>query len=408
MPRNFYIARQPIINLKNEIFGYELLFREIDKNGKIESNFDDELLATANVVVNALNHFGIASLTKNRLAFINIDEELLMDTLIFNIPKKYFVLEILENTDITPKTEEKIKELKRYGYRLAIDDAHCSDDFIERFSPVFKYIDFLKLDVSLIKDKNIEEYLKLFKKFNFELLAEKVETKEEFELYKSYGCTLFQGYFFAKPDIVKRESFEPKFKRLFQLINMLDNDSIEIEEIVKQIEEDMSLTVQLLRYMNTCDIGRKKEIKSVKQAITLLGRKPLKQWLLLIAFAKSNMQDVNGYEKNPLLQLAITRARIMGELAKKIDYINDTHEASFTGILSLVDAALKMPIEKIFEEINVDKNIKDAIIKHSGILGELLMLVIAIERFDMKNANKYLEKFGITYDELVESLKKIY
>ena len=408
MPKNFYIARQPIVTLQNEIFGYELLFREINSEGKIEPNFKDELLATAKVVVNALNHFGIASLTDNNLAFINIDEELLLDSLIFNIPKKYFVLEILEDTKITKKSIKRIKELKEFGYKLAIDDVHCGDGFIERFTPIFEYIDFLKLDVSLIKDDNIDNYLKLFKNYDFTLLAEKVETKEEYERYKSYGCTLFQGYFFAKPDIITRKSFEPKYKKLFQLINMLDNESVEVEDIVEQLEEEVGLTVQLLRYINSCNIGTKKEIKSVKQAINLLGRKPLKQWLLLIAFSKSETNANTNPNKNPILQLAITRAKIMSELAKRIPDIEDYHEASFTGILSLVDIILKIPMEEIFKEINVDESIQKAIQEHTGILGNLLSLIIEIERFNIQNATKILKKLHISHSELSEILDRSY
>ncbi len=407
MPKNFYIAKQPIVTLENEIFGYELLFREIDQQGEIKPNFDDELLATAKVVVNALNHFGITSLTDNTRAFINIDEELLMDSLIFNIPKKYFVLEILEDTHITDKSIERIKKLKEYGYELAIDDVHCGNGFIERFSPIFQYIDFLKLDVSLIKKGTLDNYISYFKNYSFKLLAEKVETKEDFELYKSYGCTLFQGYFFAKPYIINRKSFDPKYKRLFQLINMLDDNTIDTETITQMLEKEIALSIQLLRYINSCHIGTKKEIKSIKQAITLIGRKPLKQWLLLIAFSKSSASDENP-NKNPILDLAITRAKIMSELAKKIPQIEDYHEASFTGILSLVDIVLKIPMPNILKEINIDKSIEDAILKHTGVLGELLSLIISIEKFDMKEATKYLKKLDLTYTQLSDILDKSY
>jgi EAL and modified HD-GYP domain-containing signal transduction protein len=405
MSQNIYIAKQPILNDKNEIFGYELLFRALDQNGKLEALFQDELLATAKVLVNALNHFGMTSLVEDNLAFINIDQEFLLDPIVFSIPKERFVLEILESTIVNEKTIARIKKLKEFGYKFALDDAHCNDNFIETFTPIFPYLDILKLDVSLIKENTVQKHLESFKKFDFKLLAEKVETKEDYELYKSFGCTLFQGYFFAKPDIVVKKSIDPAYKRIFQLMNMLDSEYIEIHEIVEELESEVELTIQLLRFINSSFMGLKKDVKSVQHVITMLGKKPLKQWLLLIAFSKS-MASESSINKNPIIELALTRSKIMSELAKNLSH--NSHEASFVGVLSLVDTLLQVPILTVLNEINVDIDVQNALLKREGNLGKLLELVLAIEKFDMTKTDAMLDELNLTNIQLSAILQKSY
>ena len=407
MGQDYYIAKQPIIDLNNEIYGYELLFRALDC-GTFKAVFEDELLATAKVLVNALNHFGIHTLVDDNLAFINIDQEFLLDPIVFTIPKERFVLEILENTIICEKTINRIKKLKDMGYSLALDDAHCSDSFIQRFTPIFAYIDILKLDLSLIKENTLEKHLESFKKYNFKMLAKKVETKEDFEKYKAYGCELFQGYFFAKPSIVQKKSIDPAYKKIFQLINLLDNDTVDMNQVVTELEMEVELTIQLLRFINSSYMGLQQDVKSVLQVVMMLGKKPLKQWLLLIAFSKSMDGEVK-MTKNPMLELAQNRSKIMAELAKKIrsrEY--DSHEASFVGILSLIDALLSVPINIILDEINVDINVKKALLHRNGELGKLLDLVIAIEKFDMVKVDTILDELNLSNVELSEILQKSY
>ena len=408
MPHNIYIAKQPIVTTKGEIYGYELLFRDADIDGQLKALFHDELLATAKVLVNALNHFGMTSLVDDNLAFINLDEEFILDPIVFSIPKERFVLEILENVTLNEKTIARIRQLHDLGYKLALDDVHCNDDFIENFLPIFPYLDIVKLDVSLIKEGTLEKYLDSFKKYNFQLLAEKVETQEDYKLYKSYGCTLFQGYFFAKPDIVIKQSIDPAYKKIFQLINLLDSEYTEIGEIVEELESEVELTLQLLRFINSSYIGLRADIKSVKHVVMMLGKKPLKQWLLLIAFSKS-IENEAKIGKNPMIELALNRSKIMAELAKKIkNSYYDSHEASFVGVLSLVDALLKVPILTVLDEIKIDEDVRQALLDRKGELGKLLDLVVAIEQFDMPKTDNILDQLHLSNTELSDVLQKSY
>ena len=405
MSNNVYIARQPILNLDNTIYGYELLFRSLHEDGSIMPGFDDDMLATTRVVVNALNHIGMKDLVGEHFAFINIDEELLLDDIIFTIPKDRFILELLEHIEIHEETLARIIELKKMGYILALDDAHCAPKFIEQFQQIFPYLDILKLDVSLVDTKALDKRFSELQNYNFTLLAEKVETREQFEYFKSIGCKLFQGYYFAKPDIIQKSKLEPAYKNIFQLINLLDKD-VSVEEISIAFETHPEITIQLLRFMNSGLLGLRSQIRSIKHAVTLIGKPPLKQWLLLIAFSKS--QDGGRSYNSPLITLALSRSRLMAELMKKYAHSRlNAHEAALVGILSLIDVITQTSMDIVLAEIEIDDELKKAILTHEGDLGALLDLAISIEHFDIPKANSLMDKLKLSHHALEAALFKV-
>lgn len=408
MPQNIYIARQPIVDIEHNIQAYELLFRSVQENGSILPIFEDNLLATTRVLVNTLNHIGINNLVAEYKAFINVDEEMLLDDMITTIPKERFVIELLENIIITEPLLNRIIELKELGYSFALDDAHCKEDFIENFRPIFPYIDILKLDIQLMDINELKLKISEFKKYRFKLLAEKVETQEEFEEYKALGCKLFQGYYFAKPKIIIQEAMDPHYKNIFNLIKLLDKD-LELDELSLEFERQADITLQLLRFMNSGQLHLKADIKSIKHAITLLGKLPLKQWLLLIAYSKSDHQN-SAKVKSPLLEMASTRSKLMYEMMDAMHHKKKrNHEAAFVGLLSLMNCIVHAPIESILEELHVDKEIHDAIVEHKGELGSILELIVAVENFQLENANEILQKLKISPESfknaLIESIR---
>jgi len=397
MPQNIYIARQPIVDRDLNTLAYELLFRSAQEDGSVLPLFEDNLLATTRVLVNTLNHIGINNIVDTKKAFINVDEEMLLDPMIITIPKERFIIEILETVNVNEALIERIKELKELGYNFALDDAHCNDNFIQNFLPIFPYIDILKLDIQLIDTQKLKQKIDEFKKYDFKLLAEKVETEEEFETYKDFGCELFQGYFFSRPKIIQKEAMDPHYKKIFNLIKLLDKD-IDLEELSHEFERQADITLQLLRFMNSGQLHLKSHIQSIKHAISLLGKVPLKQWLLLIAYSKSehaNTAKVNS----PLLEMASSRSKFMFELMDKLH--QDTkrnHEAAFVGLLSLMHCIVHVPLGNILDELNVDEKIHKAISDHTGELGLLLELVVAVEEFKIENANEIAQKLKISQE----------
>jgi len=407
MSQSLYFARQPILDIDGKTYAYELLYRS-----SLEQAFApiiDDRSATAQVLVNTLNLMGSSNTLGDAFAFINIDEALLMDDMLFSIPKEQFVLEILEHVVITDILIERVKTLKELGYRFALDDADCSKEYILNFQPIFQYIDILKLDITLVDKKRLPNFLALFDKFNLKILAEKVETQEDFDTYKAFGCHYFQGFFFAKPHIIENTRLDPEQIVILKLIQMLQ-DGTPLNQVNSSFEQNAALTLQLLRFINSAAFSFTTSIKSIRQAITLLGSNQLKSWLLLISYANP-ANGVKGFE-NPLLHLAQTRSNMMQTLCKKIHTEKCTQKmlekAAFIGLLSLVEALFQTPIQTILKELNVDKEIIEILILHKGDIGAIYQLVRAVELFQIEDIDVLLENIHLSREGFAEAIEEAY
>jgi len=407
MSRSLYFARQPILDVKGQTYAYELLYRSSLQQGF--APIEDDRAATAQVLVNSLNLIGLESILGNSFAFINIDESLLMDEMVFSIPKDKFVLEILETVVITEAIIERIIELKEYGYRFALDDVDCSKEYIVNFQPIFKYIDILKLDITIVNEKMLPRYLTLFKQFNLKILAEKVETQEQFDKYKALGCDLFQGFFFARPDIIENKRLDPEQVLIFNLIKKLQFEDT-IDEVCHSFEQNVALTLQLLRFINSATFSFRASIKSIRQAIMLLGPNQLKSWLLLISYANSG-DGIAGLA-NPLLHLAQTRSNMMQTIAQSVYKEKCTgsllDRAAFIGLLSLVEPLFQSPMQTILQELNVDNSIMRTLIDHEGEFGTIYQLVCAIELFDTDRVDDLLSVLPIDREEFSKAVEEAY
>ncbi len=405
MSKSIYFARQPILDINSKTYAYELLYRS--PTNKTDAAFVDSHSATAQVLVNTLNFAHLEDIVGEAFAFINIDEQMLMDEVISSIPKEKFVLELLEDIVITEVVIERIKSLKEQGYRFALDDADCSKEYFINFQQVFQYVDILKLDIQLLEAEQVEKFLPLFKKFNLTLLAEKVETQEEFDTYKKLGCELFQGFFFARPDIIENKELDPKQLQIIKLIRMLQ-DSAPINDVCQAFEQNAALTIQLLRFINSASFSFKTSIKSIRQAVMLLGPSQLKSWLLLTSYATS--KSPKGIE-NPLLHLAQTRSNMMQVLCKAVckeQSKANLERAAFIGLLSLIEALLNVPMENILNELNVDDEIIDVLMTKKGTMGKIFQLVCAVEQFDTQTIETILNSLSLTSTQLAKAIQTSY
>jgi len=407
MSRSLFFARQPILDIDGQTYAYELLYRS-----SLQQGFDpieDDRSATAQVLVNTLNFVNLDNIIGKAFAFINIDETILLDDMVLSIPQERFVLELLETIVVTDEIIERVKSLKEMGYRFALDDIDCTKEYIQNFQPVFQYVDILKLDITLVDEEMLPRYLTLFKQFNLKVLAEKVETQEEFDKYKAYGCDLFQGFFFARPDIIENKRLDPEQVLILNLINQLQNEE-DIDNICETFEQNVALTLQLLRFINSAAFSFRSSIKSIRQAIMLLGPVQLKSWLLLISYANPS-SGAKGLE-NPLLHLAQTRSNMMQTLTQAV-YKTQCNgvlldKAAFIGLLSLVEALFQSPVEEILKELNVDDEIMHTLVEHQGDFGLIYLLICAVELFNTHEIDTYLSKLSLSHDEFSKAVEDAY
>lgn len=401
---NILLARQPIFDTGNNIFAYELLFRDSRKN---QANITDHRYATAHVLASSFNTFGLDKIISESKAFINVDADFLLDDVIETIPSERFVLEILENVKVDKALINRVLELKEKGFSFALDDLCLNDDeSIANFKPLFEHADYAKIDILATKNiTKIEQKLDSLRQYkNMAILAEKVETAAIYDDCKKMGFELFQGYFFSKPKILQARKLDVKHGSVIKLIEKL-NGGASIAEIEEEFHSNPSLTVGLLKYINSSIINTKKEIGTIPQAINMLGRQPLIQWLTLNLYASTD----NHPYKHSLMQTVMLRAELMESMAKryKLDKTR-TDKAYLVGLVSLLNALLHIPIEAIFKEIPFDKEIEQAVLKRDGALGKLLKIVAVFEKGDFLKIKEILSKIKMCENELADLMSHAY
>lgn len=396
LSETLYIGRQPILDRDENIFAYELLFRASDE-GNI-AVFDDDVTATSRVLVNTLNNIGLEKITNNHKGFINANNALLNDALLEILPNELFTLEILEHCEVDDAFIERIDELRESGYEVALDDFIFEKSYLERFKALLGRVDYIKVEVSDTTIDTLKIQVPRLKKLGVRLLAEKVETQEMFDQCKALGFDYFQGFYFAKPEIIKEGGIEPAKLVVAKLMNQLIGDAD--DDLIEQtFKEEPGITFNLLKYINSASHGLKNDIKSIRHAIMLLGKRKLFQWVTLVSYAGSKDGSLNF----PLLQMVQFRARSMELLFASFDHLGDhtKDEAFMTGLLSMLDVLFNLPMERIIHEFALDAKIKDAILFKSNELGAVLQLVKYMERDHIEGINQLANALSLDIAKMI-------
>jgi len=384
-----FIGRQPIINKNKKIFGYELLFRNsMVSDADVTSN----IKATASVIVNAFNNVGLKRLIGEKKGFINVDAEILESRIFDLIPKENMVLEILETVELTSNMVELCKKLRGEGYQLALDDFIYS----EPLSPVMSSANYVKIDLPMYNRQSLTEVVAQLKNYPVKLLAEKVETREDFEFCYSLGFDYFQGYFFAKPSVVTAKSLSPAQLVLIELSRSLSKEE-EFHTIEALFKKNPELNYKLLKFMNSAAFYTTQKITSIRQSLALLGYRNLQKWVTLLLFAGEG----GDYKSSPLLERAALRGRIMELLSKKITNDPATADSAFmAGALSLIDILLERPITDILNEFNLSQDINNALIRREGFIGTLILIVEMLEQEKFGFIQEMLVKYNVPLEDL--------
>jgi len=393
-----YIGRQPIIDKDENTFAYDILYRDSQN----KSNITDNRHASATVINSILNKFGRSALLGAYKAFIKIDEKFLMNDIIFSIPKDFFIFSLLESVEINERVIERVEQLFAKEYTLCMNDTALTKERLAECKPILKELSFFKINFQ----KEIKEETKLLIKelqsHNIQVIATRIEDGIYYDLATRNGCDLFQGYFLAKPNIMENEKCDPSQMGILKLYNLLIQDT-NIDEIASEFEKNPALTIQLLQFINSGYYSFKNKISSIHHILTLVGRKPLSQWLMLMVYSKS-VSNKNSY--SPLMIMAKSRTELMENLLKAIRpdvKSNALGEAYFVGVLSLVDAVFKVDISTVLESMQVNDAVKVALLREEGLLGELYALVKNIEVLN----TTAIEAFALKYDLKLSTVQNL-
>ena len=387
-----FLARQPIFDDKYNVYGYELLYRDADQASF--ANVSDGNVATKRVLSDAITLFGLNTLTDSKPAFVNFTEELILEEFPTLADPKDIVVELLEDVKITPKIIEKVAKLKNEGYTIALDDYSGDPNFDE----ILPYIDILKVDF-MLTEKVAQENIAKKLGHTLTLLAEKVETNEEYEWAKSMGYKLFQGSFFSCPVTYKKKTQRISLATSLMLMEELGKENVDFAKCCSIIRTDAVLTYKLLQKMSTVEYFRGHAINKVENAFTMMGVSNLRRWLLLVV-ARGN----NKTGSDELARLAFLRGLFAESLIKKSSKSNESESAFLMGMFSLLDKILGEDKEKLLEHLVISEAVRDALLgKSENIYSQLLDFIIDYE--NQRNRIS-LQSLGINVSE--DELLRIY
>jgi EAL and modified HD-GYP domain-containing signal transduction protein len=384
--QEIFIGRQPILDRGQNLVAYELLFRS---GTSLEAGVIDDVSASASVIVNAYTELGLENVLGKRRGFINVNAELLMSDMIYLLPKKQVVLELLETITITDQVISRCDELRRAGYQLALDDVVEMTDPIKRLLPL---VNIVKIDLLGVTEGALMELFGQLKSRKVLLLAEKVESIEQARQCREIGFDMFQGYHFARPQIITGKRADPSQLGLLRLLELVMSDA-ETVIIEQELKRYPTLTFNLVRMVNSAASGLSHEIGSLKQAIVALGRKQLQRWVQLLLYT---LGGADVQKADALMQTATIRGKMMELIAMdQRPHDHQYHDRAFmAGILSLLDTLLGISMPKIVAQINLANEVKLALLSRRGDLGRLLMLLERKEFNDIEATSRILTEMG--------------
>lgn len=386
-----FIGRQPIFDKDMAVYAYELLFR----NGNTSSaGVIDGNQASSQVMLNTFTEFGLDSIVGKHFAFINLTQDLLIDEVIQMLPRERVVLEVLEDVKVNDELVNAVRELSAQGYIIALDDFIYDDDW----RPLVEIADIIKLDVLNLENSEIEEYVRLLRPFKTRLLAEKVETMEQFAFLKSLDFDYYQGYFLSRPTIVEGKRTPTNKISILQLLAKLMQPEPDHSEIETLIAQDVTLSYKILRFINASCFALPRKIESINEAIVYLGINNIRRFASMIAMAGFNDQP------HEILLTALIRAR-MCELLAEAENRRDTQTYFTLGLFSTLDIMLGIPITHVVSELPLGEELTLALLNYSGDLGEALACTLAYERQQwsaVKFADLNTDDLGMIYLKAVQ------
>lgn len=362
-----YVARQPIFEPSGKPFGYEFLYRDSMTNQYNASM--DGTAATCRLISNMLHEFGVENLTGGAYAFVNFTEELLKSEYLKLLDPRRFIVEILETVQMSDELGRQLTHLKNLGYTFALDDYDGADDRDE----LADFADCLKVDFMLTDPEKQKRIARRFggKKL---LLAEKIETKEELDLARAWGYTLYQGYYFSKPVVLSRDVTQIATATYLRLWREIIRPGCDFDSLAEVIRMDVNLSYKFLHRVNSLQYYRGHRINNIKQALIRMGISEVKRWTLSIL-----LRDVMGEKNNESAKQALIRAVFAEKLVIAAGRRQLQEDAYMMGLFSTIDPVLQEDLQELLRQLRIPKAVSAAILEQEGELGGLLQFVKAYD-----------------------------
>ena len=381
-----FIARQPIFDQRLRVFAYELLFRAGPKN--VFQPWKD---ASCSVIVDAMMLFDLQTLTGHAKAFINADQSALLQGAVKLLPANRIIVEILENVVPTPEIVAACTDLRDAGYVLALDD------FVDhtKWQPLLALVKFLKVDFRGSDETVRREMARRYLPQGIELLAEKVETQSEFEQARGMGYTYFQGYFFCKPAMIEGRSIPSNKLNYVRLLAAVNSPDFQFEKIEEILKLEPSLVYKLLRYLNSPLLGMRSEVRSISQAVSLMGEKDFRRWVSIVAIV-----SMAGDKSPELIRTAVTRAYFCEEISETIGMSAQKSDLFLMGLLSLTDAILDQPMNDVLSHLPLSSEVHTALAGGANRFRDVFDVLLSYERAEWTALSSLAAKIGCAEDRV--------
>jgi c-di-GMP-related signal transduction protein len=381
-----YVARQPIMDRRSRVHGYELLFRA----GPEAAFRGDGDLATRTMLDNTVM-FGLERLTGGLPAFVNCTREALTEELVNVLPTSMTVLEILETLEPTPDLVAACRKLKCAGFRLALDDFVWEP----RFEPLVELADYIKVDVTLTGADERKRLMRRLEGAAVALLAEKVETQDEYKQACDEGFTLFQGYYFCRPMLMENRKVPSNRLSHIEILQLLRGDSIELKKLTRLVKRDTSLTYRLLRLVNSPMCAVRQEVSSIQSALLAVGEETFRRVAILAITS-----ELSGNRPAEILRMAFVRGRFC-EMAAGLCGLDAT-EQYMLGLLSLLPAMLRVPMSELTPALPLRGEIRRALEGAATPERSLLAWVEFHERGNWEACDGVLQAYGLNEGALMK------
>jgi EAL and modified HD-GYP domain-containing signal transduction protein len=386
LPGQRFVARQPIFDRVQNVFGYELLFR----NGVEDFfNADPELAARSTLDSSLL--FGINTLCDNRRAFVNCTCEVLFKDLITLLPPNQTVAEILETVAPEDRVIAACKRLKSFGYLIALDDFAPNDPRL----PLCEFADIIKVDVRATRPEERAGMIRRFASPKCKMLAEKLETPHEYHQARDMGFVYFQGYFFCKPEIVIGREVPASRLHYLRLLEIVSHSDIDMRSLENMLKQEASISYRLLRYLNSPLFGFGLEIKSIRHAMAVLGEREMRRWVRLVVTVGAAEQGCSE-----LVLMGLTRARFCEQLP---DRLHSNTDLFLMGLLSVMDAILEVGMNVLLEQLPVDRETKATLLGQESPVRPLYQLMMAQESGEWAQSSALAKQLNLPDEEVASA-----
>lgn len=373
------MARQPIYTKSKEVVAFELLFRDETGNFVKELSNDE---ATLSVLLNTYSSVPDKGTVRQAPLFLKVTDSFLLEHAIPEIPRESFVLELIGGSRITPKLVERVDLLVKQGFKVALADYDPADP---RFAALLKLVQIVKVDLRKFELEELPDIVRQLRRTGVELLADKVESLEEFQACQRLGFDLFMGYFLSKPHLVKGRRVKGSKLVLLQILAELNNPNATSESVEALALRDPELTYKILRVINSASFSLRREVSSLAQAISMLGLDQIRRWVMLFLSVADDGQP------QELTRAMLQRGRMCEVTAEMLERHNPMNHF-FVGLLSQLDILLEIPMIELLAQVPLDTRLKAAILQHQESEGQILQNVELYERGEFAHLRLPLEK----------------